>query len=67
MKAVLKYAGLALLLSFAVYVSGQSSKTYLVSDFNEEELDQVLDLCHQGGFSYLLHRYPLPVRAIVPS
>ena len=58
MKAILKYLGLALLFSFAVSVSGQSSKTYLVSDFNEEELDQVLDLCHQGGFSYLLHRYP---------
>lgn len=53
-----KYVVTALLLCLSVFVSGQSSKTYLVSDFYEEELDKMLECCHQGGFEYLLQRYP---------
>ncbi len=55
---MMKVFFIACLLFLSMAVSGQSPKTYLVSDYNEEELDQVLDLCCQGGFSYLLHRYP---------
>ena len=39
-------------------LKAQSPSVYLVSDFYEEELGQVLWLCHQAGFEYLLHRYP---------
>ncbi|MBR4392103.1 MAG: hypothetical protein IKT08_08390 [Bacteroidales bacterium] len=42
----------------ALSSSAQSPQSYLVSDFNEEELEQVLDLCRQGGFEQLLHRFP---------
>ncbi|MBR4147852.1 MAG: hypothetical protein IKU00_08200 [Bacteroidales bacterium] len=39
-------------------VMAQSPQPYLVSDFNEDELETVLDLCRQGGFKELLHRCP---------
>ena len=58
MKTMLKIVGLVWSLCLAVFVHGQSPQTYLVSDFNEEEFGKVMELCHQGGFEYLLHRYP---------
>lgn len=45
-------------LAFSLYGMGQTSKPYLVTDFAEKDFEHVLDLCHQGGFDYLLHRYP---------
>jgi len=36
----------------------QSPKPCLVMDFPEKDLDKALELCRQGGFEYLLHRYP---------
>lgn len=33
-------------------------KAYLVADFNEKELDEMLQICHKGGFEYLLVRTP---------
>ena len=33
-------------------------KSYLVADFNEKELDNMLEICQKGGFEYLLVRTP---------
>lgn len=48
----------SVLFPLSMLLKAQLPCTYLVSDFNEDELDKVLELCHQGGFEYLLHRYP---------
>lgn len=45
-------------LMFGVKAMAQSPQSYLVSDFNEDELELVLDLCHQGDIKELLHRNP---------
>lgn len=47
-----------LLISLALGVCAQSPTTYLVSDFSEEEFDQMLVLCMKGGIKGLLHGTP---------
>ena len=44
--------------SFLGVLSAQMPTTYLVSDFSEEELDQMLVLCMKGGIKGLLHGAP---------
>lgn len=39
-------------------VQAQSPQTYLVSDFAEDELEAVLDLCGKGGIEQVLHKSP---------
>ncbi len=50
--------GVVFVLAFSLQGMGQSAKPYLVTDFAEKDFESVLDRCHQGGFEYLLHRYP---------
>lgn len=45
-------------LLFGWMAFAQSPQPSLVSDFNEEELETILDLCRQGGFKELVHRSP---------
>lgn len=39
-------------------VRAQSPQTYVVSDFAEDELESVLDLCRKGGVDQVLHKNP---------
>ena len=45
-------------LLYGMFSMAQSPLPYLVSDFNEDELETVLDLCRHGGFKEVLHRCP---------
>lgn len=52
---------LCILLLIGLLASGiraQSPQTYLVSDFVEDELETVLDLCRKGGIGSLVQRNP---------
>lgn len=57
-----KIVVLALGLVFAVQMVAQSvldsKKPYLVTDFNERNLESVLEVCQKGGFEYLLVQTP---------
>ena len=50
------------LIAILMLVSGagyaQSSKPYLVADFNEYDLVDYLDLCQKGGFEVLVQQHP---------
>ncbi len=46
-----------LVLLFGV-VQAQLPQTYMVSDFAEDELESVLDLCKRGGVEQVLHKSP---------
>ena len=39
-------------------IKAQSPQTYMVSDFAEDELESVLDLCRKGGVEQVLHKNP---------
>ena len=43
---------------FSMDLPAQSPHPYLIMDFAEKDFQKAQDLCHQGGFEYLLHRYP---------
>ena len=49
-------------LAFCGMVSAQSAmevgKSYLVADFTHDEFGKMLEICHKGGFEYLLQRNP---------
>lgn len=45
-------------LFFACGLSAQSPKSYLVADFNEKNLDPLLEICRKGGLEYLLEQHP---------
>lgn len=50
--------GCALACLCGMSLQAQSPNSYLVMDFAEKDFEKALELCHQGGFGYLLHRYP---------
>ncbi len=49
---------LILFLAFACILRAQSPQPYLVADFSEQDLQTMLDLCHQGGFEWLVVKTP---------
>ena len=49
---------LILLVLFFGVVQAQLPQTYMVSDFAEDELESVLDLCERGGVEQVLHKSP---------
>ena len=53
-----KWIGLVFALAWPWFGMAQSAKSYLVTDFAWNDFRTALDLCHQGGFEYLLHRSP---------
>lgn len=53
-----RFSLLLIVLAIVGMVGAQSPKPYLVADFTENELGPMLDLCHRGGFEYLVHRNP---------
>ena len=36
----------------------QQSQTYLVADFDEYDIEKVLELCQKGGIGRLVHQHP---------
>lgn len=57
-KIVVLVLGLVFALQMAAQHVLDSKKPYLVTDFNERELESVLEVCQKGGFEYLLVRTP---------
>lgn len=56
---MMKVIGLFLLaLVLGLRLNAQSPQTYMVSDFAEDELESVLDLCGKGGIEQVLHKSP---------
>ena len=49
---------LILFWAFACVSRAQSHQPYLVADFSEQDLQTMLDLCHQGGFEWLVVKTP---------
>lgn len=45
-------------LAFACILRAQSHQPYLVADFSEQDLQTMLDLCHQGGLEWLVVKTP---------
>ena len=48
----------AVLLMMTGAVMAQSSKPYIVADFDEYSFDDYLKLCTKGGFEVLVHQHP---------
>ena len=49
---------LIVFLAFVCILRAQSPQPYLVADFSEQDLQTMLDLCHQGGFEWLVVKTP---------
>lgn len=49
---------LIVFLAFVCILRAQSPQPHLVADFSEQDLQTMLDLCHQGGFEWLVVKTP---------
>ena len=54
----LMFVVMALLIWLPNRIVAQSPKSYLVSDFSEDEFERFLETSRKGGFELLLQRYP---------
>lgn len=57
-KSVLLFLCLTMIGWLSAQSNSEQKKAYLVADFAENQLVTMLDLCHQGGFEYLVQRNP---------
>ena len=49
---------LLLFLALACGLAAQVKDPYILADFKEQELGTMLDICHKGGFEFLIQKTP---------
>ena len=49
---------LLIFLAFACGLKAQVSGPYVLADFTEKDLGTMLDICHKGGFEFLIQKTP---------